>query len=215
MRDPDEDSERFEEIFRQVRSELGGVRFGAAASQADRIDAVSPKPASRWVAWSLAASLVILVVCVSLGWRFFRASSRSLREIAASYIEQDLTLKVGNAELIEHIAAIVDHRFVVVIWSYRGQGLTAAPANMSQIQAGRYRLQTLHEGKLSDGRTFVCSLFVPDEGAKLILEPPCIYARSADNNIIACSVSPKVVSTEDLANAIRSAGVDWKSRNRG
>ncbi|HEX4792176.1 MAG TPA: hypothetical protein VH370_00200 [Humisphaera sp.] len=192
-----------------MRNELEGV--GSMLPQvAERIDAVSMKPASRRVAWSLAACLAISAAGALFGWRFFHPSSQPSRELAVANVEQDLTLKVGDDELFEHFTAILDHRFVVVIWSYRGNGITATPASAGEIQTGRYRLATLHEARLADGRTFVCSLLVPDDDAKVILEPPSIYARSADHGIIACSVSPRAATREELANAIRSAGVNGK-----
>jgi hypothetical protein len=210
MREPHEDADRFDEAFRHVRNELKSVK-SVLPQVTERIDSAAQKPAPRFVAWSLAASLLILVPCVLLGWRFFHASPGPSQEIATSNMEQVLTLRVDDAELIEHIAAIMDHRFVVVIWTYRGQGVTTTPVNTDTIRTGKYQLRTLYEGKLADGRTFVCSLCRADEGVKLILEPPSIYAQSGDNSIISCSVSPRLASTDELARAIRSAGMDGKS----
>jgi len=148
--------------------------------------------------------LAILVAGALLGWRFFNTAPRALHEAAMPTMAQDLSLDADGMEFVEHIAAIVDQR-VVVIWSYRGAGVSAAAASTPKFRAGKYQFETLYEHKLRDGRTFVCTMFVPEEGVVPILEPPSIYASSADS-VFACTVSPRVVSTDELAHAIRSAG---------
>jgi hypothetical protein len=121
------------------------------------------------------------------------------------------SVEIGDAELTEYIAAVIERNVVVVIWSYRGNGTFAMPSYLADCSAGKYRLSTLREVKLADGRTVVCSLLVPDAGVRPILEPPSIYAGSDDSNIISLSVSPRVASIRDLAGAIRLAGADGKA----
>jgi len=200
MRKPNQDVERVDKAFQQARSELG--RIGSSRDEIMRRIATTSirNPQKMHFAYAIGTFGLLALIALFL--------SHSTNTSPLPRAAEESSLGIGDAQLTEYIAAILDHNAVVVIWSFRGSGVMAMPANSADCPAGMYRLSTLRQIKLADGRTIVCSLLIPNAGIEPVLQPPSIYARSDDSNIIAMSVSPRTASALDLADAIRSAGAD-------
>ncbi|HZZ42235.1 MAG TPA: hypothetical protein VFE58_04815 [Tepidisphaeraceae bacterium] len=189
-----------ENLFQQTRQELQSLGSVLPEVQ-QRIQTLPIKPRSQLLPRSIAAVLVLATFLALLITR--------IHTLAPTIIPNpDLHLEVNGTELTEHIAAILDHRVVVVIWTYRGHGISAVPDTSAECRAGKYQLRTLHQHKLPDGRTFVCSLFLPDPAVSPALEPPSLYTTSTNNTLIACTTSPRLATPAQLTAAIQSASGD-------
>jgi hypothetical protein len=204
------DMDRIELTFANARLAIGRIESSRDEIE-QRIDKTSMRTAPTAF---FAGAIVVAAIAMSGMAIWWHATDRqpplvnSPSTLTAPGTE-GATIDLGDTQLREYIAAIVDQQ-VLVVWSYGGDGLTAAPATATECPAGKYRLTTLRQDKLEGGRTVVCSLFTPDEGVLPVLEPPSVYAQSGDDGIIALSVSPRAASTEELAGAIRLAGVGGK-----
>ncbi|MDB5354233.1 MAG: hypothetical protein JWN24_686 [Phycisphaerales bacterium] len=210
MPDQNTNLQRIDESFQRMRQELEGI--SSVRPQVEQRIAAMPIKSGRRMPARLLAICLALAALGILFWRSRGGMPAPLpHEMTALAPPQDLTLKVGDVEVVEHIAAIMDHGAVAVIWSYRGRGVMPGRADTTEHRAGKYRGYTLREDALADGRTVVCSLFIADEGVRPALEPPALCTRSADDGVIALSASPRPASAGALADAIRSAGFDGKS----
>jgi hypothetical protein len=213
MPEPKTDLQRIDAAFEQARHELDGIA-SLRSEVEQRIAGVSIQPASRVMIRSLAACLALLILG-GLSWRLRGVSSpppHSLEAKSVAISPSEVSFEIGDTELIEQIAAIIDHRAVAVIWSFRGKGLMLCPESVTEHRAGKYRRYTLRQSTLPDGRTLVCTLFIPDEGVQPVLEPPSLCTRAADDRIFALGASPRAASRQELAAVIESAGFDASSR---
>jgi hypothetical protein len=187
-----------EKMFAAARRELAGVNSVRAGVEG-RIASASMKRARGAMVCGLAAALI---VGVFIGWRFFGSG----RPAPAPPLAEDFRMDVGGVELVEHIAALVDNRAVVVVWSYRGDGLKSDGEGAIR-RVGNYRVIPIRQDKLADGRTLVCSIFIPDEGVQPIFEPPTVGAV-AGGGMVQFNVMPRTASAHDVASAFRGAGGD-------
>ena len=210
MPDQNTDLQRIDESFQRMRKELEGIN-SVRAQVEQRIATIQIKT-GRVIPAKLLAICLGLAALGILFWRSRGGTPAPLpHEMTALSPPQDLAIKVGDVEMVEHIAAIMDHGAVAVIWSYRGRGVMPRRADSTEHRAGKYRGYTLREDTLADGRTVVCSLFIADEGVRPVLEPPTLCTWWGDDGVIALSASPRSASAGALADAIRSAGFDGKS----
>ena len=212
MAQHDRDIQRIDEIFRIARRERADTN-SVRPEVERRIAEISIMPARSMLSVSIATSLAVCVFGVFLWCQFSgRSQPPRPRDYESSpNVAEGISLETGDVAIAEQVAAVVDDGAVVVIWSYRGRGLATVPAAATACDAGRYRLFTLREHTTADGRTVVCSLFIPRAGVRPILQPPSIFATSQESGTISCSVWPRTGSTPELADAIRSAGFDDKS----
>jgi hypothetical protein len=187
-----------EKMFEVARQELAGVDSVRAGVQG-RIASASMRRGPGAMVCGLAAALL---VGVFIGWRFLGTG----RPAPAPQLAEDFRMEVGGVELVEHIAALVDNRAVVVVWSYRGQGLKSDGDGVAR-RIGNYRLIPVREDKLADGRTLVCSIFIPDAGVQPVFEPPSVGAV-AGGGVVQFNVVPRTASANDVASAFRGAGGD-------
>jgi hypothetical protein len=200
------DMARLDDAFERARRELSEI--GSVRPQIERrIAEVSMRPPQRVLAWSLAAGVAVAALIALTSWRA-RTIVSPTPHFPANPVVQTIhyrSLEVGTTKLVEYLATYTDRGSIVVIWTCRGDGVTAMPADATEIPAGKYRLSNLDAVKLADGRILVCSLAIPDTDVHPALEPPSIYARSGDNRITSMSVWPRAASAAELADAIRSA----------
>lgn len=193
------DPNRLSEIFQQARTQLGQVD-SVRPEVERRIAALSPGPSPWSPSRLVIPSVAFLALFAFFWWRL--APSPSPAPHRAPSLAEISTLMSGDVELVEHVAAALDHRAVLVIWSYRGPGVSTDP---TEHRSGKYRLRTLHHHTTPDGRTLVWSLFIPDPGVLPTFEPPSVSATLADDTRLAFSASCQRTSAADFAAALRSA----------
>jgi hypothetical protein len=213
-------------LSRPLANALRAARLDldAAGSVRDRVAArvahASMRPPSHPLraGLAIAASIALLAAAGASFWpRPKPATAPPHLSFAAPTPSPDFAqasrLDVGGAELIEHLAATVDHRAVVVLWSCRGVGVTVDPDDDNGAERphrtadGKYRRQFLRQDHLPDGRTLVLALFIPDPGVRPTLEPPLLRARLPDGTAVAFAPAPRPASAREIAHAMTSAGL--------
>ena len=212
MRDEDLDADvrgRIDAACRHARQQMrdaGTIRTGIEARIAR---ATMHRSRRLFVAAAAAAACIgLLAVGGPLSWR--ATTSQHTAPVAESTpppANVDFQLQVGDTELVQHLATVVDGGAVVVVWSYRGHGISPNDAAKRDGRAGKYRAVMLRDRIAADGRTVVCSVFFPDAGVVPGLEPPGVRVRSADDGrSIAFAAAPRAASRDELAAAARAAG---------
>jgi hypothetical protein len=214
--DDDEDQyRRVDAAFGQLKQAFGSAeslreqverRIAAATMQPPRL--MSPRAV---VACSVA---VIAAIVCAVAWFTIGKHPAPLETVMvpdplalASQPEADFALEIGNAEVIQHLATTVDGGAVVVVWSYRGPGISVDDSTSTPQRVGKYRVLTRRGQPSTDGQTTVCSLFFPDAGVIPTLEPPGVRVRSGDDGrAIVFSAVPRTASPDELARATRAAG---------
>jgi len=202
MRKSSQNIDGIEQAFGQARCELDRIRSSAGEIER-RISATSIKPTSVKPRAGLVALLAIAAASL-FGWhQMKKPPTPPPATVVVNPVDTAETgVEMGDAKLREYIAGIIDPHTVVVIWSYQGAGVVAMPV----AAAGKYRLESTRESKLTDGRTIVCSLLNPEANVNAVLEPPSMYARSNVDQVISLSVQPRAASMLQLASVIRSVG---------
>jgi hypothetical protein len=218
----DETAADDDEQFRRVDAAFGQLKqaFGSAGSLRKQIECRiatatirSPRFTGRRAAAAgsvaLAAAIACTVVWFTIGKHPDPTETVRLPNplALASQPEADFVLEIGNAEVIQHLATTVDGGAVVVVWSYRGPGVSADDSTSTPQRVGKYRVLTRRGQPSTDGQTTVCSLFFPDAGVIPALEPPVVRVRSRDDGrAIVFSAVPRTASPDELARATRAAG---------
>jgi hypothetical protein len=203
-------SERVEAALRELRDELAGVesvRAQVAARIAETSDGRAGVRSGAGVALLVVAASFILVAlaAVVLLHRHHRPPPIPVvvRDPTGLPAAEPFKLDVGDAEVEEHLAAVLDGgQTVLVVWSCRGAGVAPEPAEAGS--SGPYRHRLLKREKRGDGRTFAFSSFTAGRDVRPVLEPPSIRLQSGGGGLIAVRVSPRVSSTAGLAAALRA-----------
>jgi hypothetical protein len=210
MRPNDRGSTDLEAALRTARQELDGIGSLRARID-DRIASRAIRPAKPVLAWLAmgAAALIGLAVFVSSR----RAGIRPVGPVAhpapiGLAPDPIFSLRVGDVDLCAHLAAVVDRRAVLVVWSSRGRNASVSAARGTPgTREGRYRRYPLPPGKTPDGHDAICCVYVADEGVRPALEPPMIVA-GAGTAAVAFSVSPERASAAELSARLRAAGLE-------
>jgi hypothetical protein len=208
--------------YRRVDAAFGQLKqaFGSADSLREqverRIAAATMRPprftgrrAAAAGSVALAAAITCTVVWFTIGKHPAPSETVMVPDplALASQPEADFALEIGNAEVVQHLATTVDGGAVVVVWSYRGPGISVDDSTSIPQRVGKYRVLTRRGQPSMDGRTTVCSLFFPDAGVIPALEPPGVRVRSGeDGRAIVFSAVPRTASPDELARATRAAG---------
>jgi hypothetical protein len=211
----DDQYQRVDALFRPAKQAFGSSE--SLREQVGRRIAVATMQPPRLInARAVVACSVVVIVAIVCTAVWFSAgrhpASPNVAAVpsplaVASPAESDFALEIGNAEVVQHLATTVDGGAVVVVWSYRGPGISADESTSTPQRVGKYRVWTRRGQPSTDGRTTVCSLFFPDAGVVPALEPPGVRVRSAeDGRAIVFSAVPRTASLDELTRATRAAG---------
>jgi hypothetical protein len=199
-----------EQLFYEARIQLanaGSVRDGVQREIAAAT--IRQRPA---IGWPLVICVALLIASLCVARWVRRPRNVQLATVAAA-LPQDLRVEVGDADIVQHLAASTNRGAVLVIWSYRGPGLAAMGPGSPQAPASKYRFRILQKTNIAGGRTLVCSLFLPDPSVHPELEPPAVCAIRADDQLIACSASPRTMSAAQLRSTLDRLGLEHVFRD--
>lgn len=171
-----------------------------------RIAGITIQPPSRAFHWSALTCLITFALGLTLWCTLGPNPSLPQNNEHASQSTDNIGLEIGDARLVEHLAAMMNDRSVLVIWSCQGNGISAESPDFVEHRAGKYRFRRLSQTQLANGRTLICSLFTPDPDVHPTFDPPAISVSSSDGSTIRFSASPTLASDIQLADAVRAAG---------
>ena len=211
--DPEPGSERLRDGLNELKRSLATID-SVRPEVERRIAAASMRPALP--VRSLAAGSVIVLAIVSALW--WRAPGNRMgpspdqlataERLPAQLPPEQLRLTVSGAEVVAHVAAVVDGRAVLVAWSVRGgDGAAGGMIETKETRAGKYRRRLFPAGKLADGRAIACGVYVPDAGVHPVLEPPTVVAHAGGGQLVAFSTPPRVAADSELTASLRSLGL--------
>ncbi|MDB5299709.1 MAG: hypothetical protein JWO87_1372 [Phycisphaerales bacterium] len=208
------DAKGLENALREARHNLAAME--SVRSRVDeRVARTSMRPPRRILPWSLA--MVMLLIGVGVGLWFQRGRGRTVgpgNGVARTESHSDavFSLQLDDVEVIMHIAAVLDERVVLVVWSGQGGNFnTNATNEPAAARIGKYRRHLLPPGKLSNGRPATYCLYVADDGVRPVLEPPTVVANAGGGHLVGISVSPSMTSAGELSESLRAAGLDTRT----
>jgi hypothetical protein len=201
-------SQRIEAALRPLRDELAGVesvRAEVATRIAEAPFLPSIRSGARVVVIGAASFIVIALATVVLLNRHHWLLPISIvaRDATGLPAAEPFKLNVGNAEVEEHLATVLDGgQTVLVVWSCRGAEIAPEPA--AADPPGPYRQRLLKREKRGDGRTIAFSTYTAERDIHPVLEPPSIRLQSTGGELIAMRVSPSVAPSERLVAVLRA-----------
>lgn len=212
MREPDAELKSLERLFAQARHDLAGVE-SVRAGVDERVAKTSVRARQPMLPWCL-VGVALLAGLGSILWLrrggggapVGSGTGVVLRD--GLHAEPVLTLRVDDLELVAHVAAMLDGRTVLIVWSGTG-GVRAGGAKGNQAggRVGRYTRYPLPPGKLSNGRLANYCMYFADEGIRPAVEPPTVVADTGAGRAVAFSVSPRVTAADELPAALSAAGL--------
>ncbi|HEY2587676.1 MAG TPA: hypothetical protein VGI81_18160 [Tepidisphaeraceae bacterium] len=210
MENASEDESQIEAALRQARMELRGIDSIRRNVQR-RVERVRMRPGVPRSLLSVAGMVLVGVAVVWVGRQRARPAARAEPPKLVAGSEPCVVLDLGDVRLTEHLAAFVDDRAVVVIWTSKGTSQVPAAAGND----GNYQEIPLARAPTRDGQTLRCALFVPQPGTRPGLDPPEIAARLPGNQVVRLSALPAVMTRRDLGGAIRAAARSAHAEGRG
>lgn len=191
------ESERLEGLFTEARRGLGEVE-SVRADVERRVEETSVRRASR--SWSV-ATVVLLAVAVGGGFWVWRGTGVVVP--AEAEAEPAFSVRVGEEELRTHVAAMLDRRTVLMVWSGGGEVAVNAGEGRDGVRVGKYVCHALPDGRSRAGRRVCYRMYVADEGVRPALEPPTVTVDAgAGGGVVSFAVSPRAVSTADQLAAV-------------
>ena len=200
MENGSEDESQVDAALRQARTELRAID-SIRRKVPRRLERVRMRPAVPRSLLPVAGMVLVGAACVWVARERPRPATRAEPPTLVADVQPCVVLDLGDVRLTEHLAAFVDDRAVVVIWTSKGTSQVPAGA----VNDGVYQEISLAQAPTRDGQTLRCALFVPRPGTRPGLNPPEIAARLPGNQVVRLSALPAVMTRRDLGGAIRAA----------
>jgi len=208
------DGESLEQLLRRARreaAEIGSVREGVVA----RLETVGVPPrrsGARLVIVAMAAILLAAGVWVGLSIGR-RDTPHEPTDMAGAEREPPVArIEVGDIAVTVSVAAMVDPRTVLVVWSAGRTGLSGCsgdpqPAAEEDPGPGRYTCAASGTARDRRGDRVFYSVLVATGDTAPILEPPTLVVRTGANQTMAFRVQPSGLAGCGVASILDRAGV--------
>lgn len=200
MEDRSEYDSQIDAVLRQARTEMQGID-SIRPDVRRRLEGVRMRPAVPRSLLAVAGIVLAGAVALWVGRQPARPEPRTESMKVSAEDRPCVVLELGNVRLTEHLAAFVDDRAVVVIWTSKGTSQVPAV----RVNNGLYEEIPLAQAPTRDGQTLRCALFVPEAGTRPAFDPPQIAARLPGNQVIRLSAVPATMTRQDLGGAIHAA----------
>jgi hypothetical protein len=201
---------KLESLLSTLGEEL--TRIEPVAPQArNRLEGVSMEP-SRLTSRLLLVAVTTVAVCVVMPCFF--SHSRVITQPTMEMFVSAPSLELDGITITEHLACVIDRRTVLVVWSCRGDGLTAPDlrgGKPTSHRRGAYTELLLRSDRASDGTTRCWSLFIGDQDRLIVLDPAVVQIQVGRAQQVCYGVSPKLYPREDLRRAIECASPSGKT----